>query len=261
MLILFLFIIGAVVGSFLNVCIHRLPRNESVVWPASHCPACGKQLFPWELFPIVSYLVLRGRCSGCRSPISLRYPLVEALSAFFFVATWQFTFGDPVSFLFYLIFVLGLLVIVFIDLEHMLIPDTVSMGGCFFGLVFAGLKANGAGSLAPLGDALFGGALGFLFFLMVAKLGGMWFKKEVVGEGDFYLAAFLGTYLGPVGLVVALFVAYLSAALAAIVLLLGKKVKMDNYLPFGPPLAFGGVVALFFGQAILNWYFAVWWIQ
>ncbi|MBU1867072.1 MAG: prepilin peptidase, partial [Candidatus Margulisbacteria bacterium] len=218
MLILFFFIIiGAVVGSFLNVCIHRLPRNESVVWPASHCPACGKQLSPWELFPIISYLILKGKCSGCREPISIRYPLVETLSAFFFVATWQFVSGDMIYFLFYLVFVLGLLVIVFIDLEHLLIPDVVSISGIVFGLLFAGFRSGEAGSLALLGESVFGGALGFLFFLVVAKLGGMWFKKEVVGEGDLYLAAFMGVYLGPVGMVVALFVAYLSAALVAIV--------------------------------------------
>ncbi|MFA6169853.1 MAG: prepilin peptidase [Candidatus Margulisiibacteriota bacterium] len=259
MLILFLLIIGAVVGSFLNVCIYRLPRNESVVWPASHCPACGKVLTPVELVPVISFLFLRGKCAGCRAPISVRYPIVELMTALLFVSIWNFTGGNLLHYIFYLIFVLGLLVILFIDLEHMLMPDVVSFGGIFFGLVFAVVKAGAAGSLTPLFDPLLGGLLGLGFFFSVAKLGGLWFKKEVIGEGDFYLAAFMGVYLGVAGLIVALFVAYLSAAIVAGIMLMGNKVKMDNYIPFGPALAFGGLVSLLCGQTIILWYIGAFW--
>ncbi|MFA5034402.1 MAG: prepilin peptidase [Candidatus Margulisiibacteriota bacterium] len=260
MLILFLLIIGAVVGSFLNVCIYRLPRNESVVWPASHCPACGKALTPGELVPLISFLFLRGKCAGCKAPISVRYPIVELMTALLFVVIWNFAGGNLLNYIFYLIFVLGLLVILFIDLEHMLMPDVVSFGGIFFGLVFAATKAYAAGSLTPLWDPLLGGLLGLGFFFSVAKLGGLWFKKEVIGEGDFYLAAFMGVYLGVAGLIVALSIAYISAAIAAVIMLLSNKVKMDNYIPFGPPLAFGGLIALLYGQAIIIWYFGAFWL-
>lgn len=127
-------IVGALVGSFLNVCIYRLPRGESVVFPSSHCPRCGASLLPFDLIPVVSYFFLLGRCRRCHEKISWRYPLVEALTALGFAAAWQAALGQPLGFVFYVIFLSVLIVIFFIDLEFKLIPDSVTMIGIVSGL-------------------------------------------------------------------------------------------------------------------------------
>ena len=254
---LLFFIIGAVVGSFLNVCIYRLPRGESIVFPPSHCPNCGAQLKPYDLVPILSYLFLLGRCRRCREKISWRYPLVEFLSGCAFALAWQAALGRPLYFAFYALFLACLIVVFFIDLEFQVIPDAVSVLGIAGGLIFSLLQ--GAVSLKiidfdPLISSLGGMLLGFSLLYAIGFLGRSYYKKEVIGEGDLYLAALLGVFLGWAGVLLAIFLGYVLAALASGALLLSGRIKFSGYIPFGPALAAGGAIALFYGTPIINWY-------
>ncbi len=256
-MIYFWFIIGAVIGSFLNVCIYRLPRGESIVFPPSHCPNCGEPIKPYDLVPIVSYFLLRGRCRRCQAGISWRYPLVEALAGFALAAAWQATAGRPLDFLFYAIFLSCLTVVFFIDLEFRVIPDAVSVLGLAAGLLYNLLR--GVASLTiidfdPLISSIAGLLLGFFVLYAIGFLGRSFYQKEVMGEGDLYLAALLGAYLGWAEALLAIFLAYVLAALVSGVLLLAGRVKMGGYIPFGPALAAGGAIALFFGAPIIGWY-------
>lgn len=254
---LLLFIIGAVVGSFLNVCIYRLPRGESLVFPPSHCPNCGARIKPYDLVPVLSYFFLRGRCRGCQEKISWRYPLVEALTGSAFAAAWVAVAGRPLDFFFYAVFLSCLIVVFFIDLEFKVIPDGVSALGLAAGLSYGLLK--GAVSLKvidfnPLISSLAGLFLGFLLLYAIGFLGRSYYKREVLGEGDLYLAALLGAFLGWAGVLLAIFLAYVLAALVSGVLLLTGRVRFGGYIPFGPALAAGGVIALFYGTPIIGWY-------
>jgi leader peptidase (prepilin peptidase)/N-methyltransferase len=250
-------IVGALVGSFLNVCIYRLPRGESVAFPSSHCPRCGASILPFDLIPVVSYFFLLGRCRRCHEKISWRYPLVEALTALGFAAAWQAAAGQLLGFVFYVIFLSVLIVIFFIDLEFKLIPDSVTMIGLVSGLVYNLLL--GTASLQNINfnlliSSVAGMLLGFLLLYAISFFGRKFYKKEVMGEGDLYLAALLGAYLGWAGVLLAIFLAYILAALAAGAFLIAGKVKLSNYIPFGPALAAGGIITLFFGSPIINWY-------
>jgi leader peptidase (prepilin peptidase)/N-methyltransferase len=257
--LVFLFIVGAVVGSFLNVCIHRLPRGESIVFPASHCPQCGNRLRPLDLIPILGYFFLSGKCRYCKASISFRYPLVEFMTAVIFVgAALSFPPAElPLDFAFSIAFVSLMVVVFFTDLEQQLIPDSISVSGIFLGLAYNGLR----GLLYPQGErwlplvsAIYGMLLGYVIFFLISRLGKMAFKKEVMGDGDLFLAALLGAYLGWRGLLLSVFLAYLLAGMVLLVLMLLRKVKTGQYVPFGPALAGGGVITLFFEQQIMNWY-------
>jgi len=251
-MIYFWLIIGAVIGSFLNVCIHRLPREESIVFPPSHCPACGQKLVPLDLVPVISYLFLRGRCRYCGAPITWRYPLVEGLTALGFALAWSASAGDPINFFARAAFVSALIVIFFIDLEHLVIPDAVSLIGLIAGLLYNSFE----GHFFP---ALAGVLLGYALLYAISFLGKLFYRKEIMGEGDLLLAAFMGAYVGWVGILLAIGLAYLLAALVIIGLLALRKVKMDNYIPFGPALAAGGFIALFWGNPLIAWYLGSFW--
>jgi leader peptidase (prepilin peptidase)/N-methyltransferase len=245
MIIALIFIFGLAVGSFLNVCIHRLPRDESVVWPSSRCPNCGAKLRLWELVPLLSFIWLRGRCASCGAPISWRYPLVELTTGFLFVFCY-FQLSTFSSLLSGLLLSSLLIVVFFIDLEHQVIPDSLNVIGLFGGLFFN----VWSGTLLP---AIFGAALGFSLLLLIAQFGRFLFKQEAMGEGDRYLAAMLGAWLGW-QVILAIFLAYLIAGLLVILLLLFRRVKIGDSVPFGPYLAAGGLITFFFSSQIVSWY-------
>jgi len=257
--LVFLFILGTVVGSFLNVCIHRLPRGESIIFPASHCPACAKALGVLDLIPVLGYFLLRGKCRYCGAPISFRYPLVEFLTGALFagLAVSLPVARFPIDFIFYLVLSSLLLVIFFTDLEHQVVPDSVSVSGIFLGIFFNYLKGvfffKGPG-LNPFFSSVFGMLLGYSLFYLIAKLGRLAFKKEALGEGDIYLAAFLGAALGWEGALLAVFLGYLLAGIMLLVPLVLGKVKFGQEVPFGPALVVGAFLALFFKHQILGWY-------
>lgn len=254
---IFLFILGSVVGSFLNVCIHRLPRGESVVFPASHCPSCNNKLPVLDLVPILGYLLLRGKCRHCQAKISLRYPLVEALTGgFFVVSALKFGLGS-LDFVYSIVLLCLLIIIFFIDLENLVIPDAVSFGGILWGLGYHYLRSflvNNEVVLNPLISALFGLLVGYALLYLIGLLGRGLFKKEAIGEGDLYLAALLGACLGLEGVVLSIFLSYLLAGVVIFFLLAIKKIKMGDYVPFGPALIAGGILTFFFKEQILAWY-------
>ena len=237
--------LGLLFGSFFNVCIYRIPRGESIVFPGSHCPHCNHAIKPWDNIPIVSYLALGGKCRFCKVRISWRYPLVEALTAGLFLYTVH-RFSISRAGLVYLVFVSALIVISFIDIDHRIIPDKISLPGIVFGLLAAIF-------LLPLQwyDSLLGILIGGGIILVVGYLGELVFKKEAMGGGDMKLLAMIGAFLGwKLGLLT-IFFASLAGAVIGLVM---KMFTGDEYIPFGPFLALGALGALFFGDRLLHWY-------
>ncbi|MDX6614053.1 MAG: leader peptidase (prepilin peptidase) / N-methyltransferase [Blastocatellia bacterium] len=265
---------GAVIGSFLNVVIHRVPREESIVFPNSRCPACGAAIGPFDNIPILSYLILRGHCRNCQASISARYPAVEALTAILFaLVAWHdgLTFALP----FDLVFVSALLALVFIDAEHMILPNAITYSGLVFALVarvavpylvgephFDDLHSLATGPLADLplwGASLVGALIGALAgggTLWV--MGWLWEKirgVEAMGLGDVKMMFMVGAYLGWRLTVLTIFLAVLSGSLTGIVLMLKQRERnLQMLLPFGVFLGTAGIGALLFGARIVEWY-------
>ncbi len=243
-----LFAMGAIFGSFLNVIIYRLPRGESIVRPPSACPECGRRITPRDNIPIVSYLMLRGRCRHCKAVISSRYLVVEALAGLVPVLLlWRYGLGREALVLCLLSYVL--IVVSFIDLDLRIIPDRVTLPGIAIGLILApylGLTTFG-GSL--LGAVVGGGAL-----YLIAIIGEAAFGKESMGGGDIKLAAMLGAFLGWQTVLLLLFAAFLFGALAGTVAVRAHGSDWDRSMPFGPFIAIGAFVATIWGETILTWY-------
>jgi leader peptidase (prepilin peptidase)/N-methyltransferase len=246
-MIYFWFVVGAAIGSFLNVCIHRLPRGESIVFPASHCVNCGHKLSAWDLIPVLGYLWLKGRCRYCGTGISFRYPLVEMLSAILLTLAWTNSGGNTFYYIFQSVFISMLLVIFFTDLENQVVPDAVTLPGIIIGLLYGFFSRNIFSSLAGM-------VLGYLLLYFIGRAGKFIFKKDALGEGDPCVAALLGAFLGWEKLLLALFLAYLLAAFISAALLIAGKVKIGQAVPFAPALAAGGAIALFCGGRMLIWY-------
>jgi len=253
----FIFILGAVLGSFLNVCIYRLPLGKSIVFPPSHCPACHARLTFIDLIPVFSYLLLLGRCRHCHKPISARYPLVEIMAGLGFVFSWLLAGGNVFDFMFFAAFISVSIVIFFTDLEHQLIPDGASYFGIGLGLIYnfiRGLQTHDWSPANPFFSSVGGVIVGFGLLFAISVFGKFIYKKEVMGEGDWFVAALLGAFFGWGGALMAIFIAYLLAAMAATILLIFKRAKFGGYVPFGPALVLGGVIVLFFGGPLLSWY-------
>ena len=232
---------GAVLGSFANVVIHRLPRGDSIVVPGSRCPHCGTPIRAWDNVPLVSFVLLRARCRHCGGPIAWRYPLVEALMAALFVAV-GLRFHDLLPLVSGLVFAFLMVVITFIDLDHQLILNRITYPGIVIGLVLAALK----GQLLSAALAAAGAAAVILAIVVVSR-GGM-------GGGDIKLAALMGAFLGWPAVAVALFVAFLAGGTVGIILLALRLRGRKDAIPFGPALAAGALAALFWGDAIARWY-------
>ncbi len=241
------FIIGTAVGSFINVLIYRLPRGRSIVFPPSACPACGSPIKPWHNIPIFGYLWLRGRCASCGSPISARYPLVEALTGLLWLALFLRAFGQP-WFASHLLLVTVLVPITFIDLDHKIIPDTMSIGGIIVGFVLSFI--NGLGWKA----SLLGLSVGGLSLWAVAEGYTLVTKKDGMGFGDVKLLAAIGAFLGWKAV---LFTIVIASVTGAVVGIAAMKIKnADRYLeiPFGPFLSLGAALYIYRGVEILKWY-------
>jgi leader peptidase (prepilin peptidase) / N-methyltransferase len=244
-----LFILGLVLGSFYNVCIYRLPREESIAWPGSRCPHCRHPLSLLDNMPLVSFLLLKGSCRYCQTPISYQYPLVEGVTG---VATvligWKF--GLSWGFIQALFLVSALLIVSFIDLSHQIISDWITYPGIGMGLIFSWL-AGSPGLWSSLIGLLTGGGLLWLLAVGYQLLA----KKEGMGGGDIKLLAMIGAFLGWPGVLVTLLLGSFLGTLAGIVLILIWKKDRTYAVPFGPFLSGGAVIHLFFGTALLNWYF------
>lgn len=248
-----LILFGLAVGSFLNVCIYRLPREKSVVRPRSFCPKCRTPIKWYDNIPLLSYLILFGRCRCCRRPISPRYLIVELISAgFSWFTFWHFQEWIPYL-LYYLLLISPLIVVTFIDLEHRIIPDVIAIPGIFVGVAVRFIMMHGDWTTVGV-DVLLGIVVGG-GFLAVVGLGYEWLKKrEGLGGGDIKLAAMLGAFFGWKGIIFILLISSVVGSLAGVVLILIFRKGMKYAIPYGPFLAFGAIVYLFWGEVILNWY-------
>ena len=271
--IVFMTLMGAMIGSFLNVVIHRVPRGQSIVLPSSACPACGAAIHFYDNIPILSFLILRGRCRSCRAPISPRYPAVEALCALLFaLVTWR----DGLSFAlpFDIAFAAAMLALVFIDSEHMILPNAITYPGIIFALItrIAVPYLGGASHLDDLpylisvfpavpvwGVSLIGAAIGALagggsLWLM----GFIWEKfrgVEAMGMGDVKMMLMVGAFLGWRLAGLTIFIGVFTGSLAGIALMFRRgRRNLQMMLPFGIFLGIGAVVSLLAGTRIIEWY-------
>lgn len=240
----FVFALGAVIGSFLNVCIDRLPRGESLLAPPSRCDACGRRLGPLELVPVLSYLAVRGRCHTCRTQIPPRVLWVEAGTGLLFLLVYL-RFGSTLPALVAAAFVSLMVVVAAIDLEHRRILNVVTYPAIALALAAVFLPGR-----APLAYLL-GGLLGGGAFLLLALA-----SPRAMGLGDVKLAAFLGLFLGYPLILVALFLAFVLGGLLSLMLLAFHRLRRGQAVAFGPYLALGGVVALLYGYNLLTWWLA-----
>lgn len=237
---LIVFVMGLMIGSFLNVCIYRLPREESVVFPPSRCPYCNMRLTVRDLVPVVSYVFLKGKCRSCQGVISKRYPLVELLSGL--LSLFFYYFYQPDLLLFVTAALLGylLLVITFTDLEHRIIPDEVSFVGALAGFIMSFFLATISPLQSLLGIVVGGGSL---LIVAVVSRGGM-------GGGDVKMMAMVGSFLGWQGALGTIFV---GAVLGSVGGLMGRK-GMKDAIPFGPFLAAAALIVLLYGSEMWQWY-------
>jgi leader peptidase (prepilin peptidase) / N-methyltransferase len=241
-------LVGLVVGSFANVCIHRLPERQSVVRPRSRCPRCGSPIGAVDNVPIVSYLALRGRCRACRAPISARYPLVEGANAAMYYALARLM-GPTLPAAVAMAFVTALLVLTLIDYDHQLLPDAVTLPGIAAGLAASLLP----GPPTPLSSAA-AAAGGYLAFWAVAKAYERTRGVEGLGQGDWKMTAMLGAFLGWEKLLLTVFVATLSGTVIGLGLMAFGGRSGRHALPLGTFLGIAGIAVVFAGQPVLDWY-------
>ena len=242
---------GAIVGSFLNVCIYRLPLGTSIVWPGSACPHCGRALAWFENIPIVSYLALRGRCRSCGATISPRYPAIEALTAAMFALGWWY-YGPGVLLASRLVLGCALIVLFEIDREHQLLPHAITLPGILVGFLFSFFTEPGWQS-SLLGILIGGGtllAVGYTYY---------WLRhEEGLGMGDFKMLAMIGAFLGWPLTLVTLMMASFVGSIVGVFLIAANRGGMKSALPFGTFLAVGALAAATVGPSVLQWYLSSW---
>jgi len=254
---LVLFIFGALVGSFLNVCILRLPKDESIVSPPSHCPACKSSIPFYDNIPLISYLILRARCRYCGAKISFRYFVVELLMAALAVAL-LLRVGLGLGYFAYFVFVASLIVITFIDLDERIVPDVISLPGIGLGLLLS--IVNWLLPMDPLSvlpspmSSLIGVLLGGGALLVVAWAYQLFTGREGMGGGDVKLLAMVGAFLGWPAIPVALFFASLTGSLIGLGLMILKQADGKLALPFAPFLCLGAILHLFLGERLIDFY-------
>ena len=253
---IFVFLAGLCIGSFLNVCIWRIPRDESIVWPGSHCPACNHKIAPWDNVPLLSWLILNGKCRHCQAPISPRYFIVELLTGALFAGLW-FVHGWSLFTPVYGFFAGALILGTFVDFDHLILPDRVTLGGMVAGLVlsFAFPELQGRSERLPaLIQSVGGLALGFGILWTVATVGRLVLKREAMGFGDVKLLGAVGACLGWQAVLFAVFVSSLSGTLLGFTLIaLGKK-ELQSKIPYGPHIALAAVLWMFCGPACIELY-------
>ncbi len=249
--LILIFILGSIVGSFLNVCIYRIPFNQSITFPPSHCTNCKTRLKPVDLIPVLSYLFYRGKCKYCGEKISLQYPFIEILNGLIYILIFV-AFGYSLDFIFYSILSSLLIVISVIDYKHTIIPDGLIIFGLIIGLIyrlilplFLRLKISLTGSILGL---LVGG--GFFLLIAIVFSGGM-------GGGDIKLMSMLGLFLGVEKIIMVTFLSFFIGAIFILPLLLSKKKSRKDMIPFGPFIALSALVTMLYYYDILNLYLGI----
>ena len=243
------FIVGLIFGSFLNVCGYRIPRKENIFWGRSHCPNCGHIIPFYYNIPLISFIILKGKCHYCGAKISWRYPLIELLTG---LLTWALylKFGLTYNFLFYLVFVYFLIVIALIDWQTKLILNKILIV-----LLVTGIVINFFGHIISFKDAGIGAFVGGGAMFLVAYLGNRIFKKEAMGMGDVKLAFVSGFFLGWQFILWALYLGCLIALFGIGLIWLIRRNRLPRHIPMGPFFAAGFVLNLFYGQQLLEFYF------
>ena len=255
---LFLFLAGLCIGSFLNVCIWRIPREESIVFPGSHCPACNHRIAWYDNLPLLSWLRLNGKCRHCQAPISPRYFVVELLTGALFTVIWLlhgWTLQTP----FYLLFTAALIVATFIDFEHLILPDRITLGGMLAGPVlsfaFPALQHQATRMDALIQSAI-GLALGYGILWLVATIGRLVLKREAMGMGDLKLLGAIGACLGWQAVLFTIFVSSLTGTLVGLVLIAAGRKELQSKIPYGPHIALAAVLWMLCGPTCIALYLA-----
>ncbi len=241
-------ILGLVIGSFLNVCIHRLQKNELLTKPRSHCPSCKFQLRFWENIPVLSYLLLGGKCSNCKIKISIRYPLVEILTAIVFVVIYNY-YSVSIETILLMTFFSIVIIITFIDFDVQLIPNNLLIISIFPIIAYIFINQPELYLYHILGAVLLAAT-----FFIIGYIGKLIYKVDSMGMGDVKYAFVIGLLLGWGKGIAAFFIAFISAAVMILIMLLYKKISSKQRIPFGPFLGIGCFVAFFWGTDIIDWY-------
>jgi leader peptidase (prepilin peptidase) / N-methyltransferase len=265
----FVFVFGLIIGSFLNVCILRIPAEKSIVAPASACPKCGAPIRPYDNIPVLSWLVLRGTCRKCRNPISPMYPLVELLTGLLFFACYR-VFGVTLDALKWAAFSAIVIVLVFTDFRERLLPDVVNYTGFGIGLALSFFTAPSDGAAlwlaghifgspppAPvlsLVDALLGAAFGSGLLWLVSEAYFRLRGREGMGQGDVKMMLMAGAFLGVRRTLLAIFVGALLGAVIGLIFIVARRKDSNYELPFGTFLGAAALLVVFFGTPVLNWY-------
>ena len=257
--------LGLIVGSFANVCIHRIPRDESIGSPPSRCPGCGTPIRPWDNIPVLSFIVLLGKCRTCGARISPRYPLVEAMNA---AAYWAVAvvYGATLVAGIAMALVTALLVLSLIDLDHQILPDVITKPAIVLGIVAALAlhrpwltrfnRARGLVGGSVWWEAPAAAAAGYAAFALIAWAGRKYYGQEALGRGDWKLAAMLGAFLGFKGLLLTVFVGSLFGAVIGLALITLRKADRTTPIPFGTFLGLAGIAVVLAGAPIWRWYIA-----
>ncbi|MEK7850569.1 MAG: prepilin peptidase [Deltaproteobacteria bacterium] len=248
MLFVLSFIFGAIVGSFLNVCIFRIPAGRSIAFPPSHCPKCQTPIMWYDNIPVISYIILTGKCRKCKEPISFRYPMVEFLTALLSLAAF-IKFGPSLPYFIYFAFIASLVVITFIDLDHQIIPDVISLPGIPLGFLASFVIPEITYKESLIGILAGGGIL-----FVVASGYELLAKKEGMGGGDIKLLAMVGAFLGWKGVLFTIFSGSLAGTIIGIALMIAQGRDSKYAIPFGPFLSMGALLYLFFGEPIIYLY-------
>lgn len=250
-IIIMAIVFGACIGSFLNVCIYRIPAGESIVSPGSKCPGCGSPIHAFDNIPMISFILLMGKCRACGQKISFRYPMIELITAGF-AACCILKYGLSPAALVIFAFICALIVITFIDIDHRIIPDSISLPGIPIGILASYFFLDqpfldGAIGILAGGGSLF--LVGF-FYRLITGIEGM-------GGGDVKLLAMFGAVIGWRGVVFTLFAGSVTGSVIGLALMLASGKDMKLAVPFGPFLSIGAVLYLFFGDLLISWYFIV----
>lgn len=247
---IYIFILGLLIGSFLNVCIYRIPKGENIAYPASHCTSCGREIKPYDLIPVFSWIFLRGKCRNCGEKISSRYALVELTTAILFLLTY-FQYGVSIYLARYLILIPFLIVIAMIDYDTMEVYTTTTWLAIAMGIVLLGVNFYQG---EPIVTYIYGGILGAGTIIFIILLSKLILGTEGMGWGDAEICGLCGLFLGFKLTIVMMFFSFIIGGIIGVYLLKFKNKNGRSEMPFGPSIIMATFLMIIWGDKILNWY-------